>query len=319
MSVQEPAHLFLFGTDQSGRDIFSRVLSGARISLTVGLFGVLITSILGLAIGGISGYYGGKLDAFLMRFAEVLLSIPALYLILTLRNAIPDTLQLLYDRIRELGAETFAWRSSPAASAAIIILAILLLSYYCYRNQWSRDRVAFSTAIIAILAAGRHGVNAAVSAVEWIVPGSTHLTSEWTYLMIIIILSMVGWAAMARVIRGMVLSMREQEYVLAAKAIGASDARIISRHILPNTFGYVIVRATLLIPAYILGEVALSFLGVGVQEPVASWGNMLSAAQNIRVLQQFTWALAPGVFLFLTVLAYNFFGDGLRDAFDPKQ
>ena len=126
---------------------------------------------------------------------------------------------------------------------------------------------------------------------------------------------------MARVIRGMVLSLREEEYVLAARATGAGDARVLLGHILPNTFGYVIVRATLLIPAYILGEVALSFLGVGVQEPVPSWGNMLSSAQSLRVLQDFTWILAPGFFLFVVVLAFNFLGDGLRDAFlirDPK-
>jgi peptide/nickel transport system permease protein len=176
-----------------------------------------------------------------------------------------------------------------------------------------------SAAILACLLAGNLALQAGVSIAESIIPGSTYLSSEWTYLVIILILSTVGWAAMARVIRGMVLSLREEEYIMAAKAMGASDTRIIARHILPNTFGYVIVRGTLLIPAYILGEVALSFLGVGIQEPQPSWGNMLSTAQNIRVLQQFTWSLAPGFFLFVTVLAYNFFGDGLRDAFDPKQ
>ncbi|MCI0614685.1 ABC transporter permease, partial [bacterium] len=130
--------------------------------------------------------------------------------------------------------------------------------------------------------------------------------------------STVGWASMSRVIRGMVLSLREEEYVLAARATGAGDARVLLGHILPNTLGYVIVRATLLVPAYILGEVALSFLGVGVQEPVPSWGNMLSAAQSLRVLQEFTWILAPGFFLFVAVLAFNFLGDGLRDALDPR-
>lgn len=233
--VDSPGHIFLFGTDQLGRDTFSRVLHGAQISLSIGLVGVLITTILGMLIGGIAGFYGGTMDSILMRFAEILMSIPALYLILTLRNILPD----------RMGA-------------------------------------------------------------------------AWTYLLMVAILSFVGWATMSRVIRGMVLSIREKEFVLAARALGSSDARILIHHILPNTLGYVIVRATLLVPAYILAEVALSFLGAGVREPVPSWGNMLAVAQNLRVLEQFTWILAPGVFLFFTVLAFNFLGDGLRDALDPK-
>jgi len=233
--VDSPGHIFLFGTDQLGRDTFSRVLHGAQISLSIGLVGVLITTILGMLIGGIAGFYGGATDSILMRFAEILMSIPALYLILTLRNILPD-------------------RMGPA----------------------------------------------------------------WTYLLMVAILSFVGWATMSRVIRGMVLSIREKEFVLAARALGSSDSRILICHILPNTLGYVIVRATLLVPAYILAEVALSFLGAGVREPVPSWGNMLAVAQNVRVLEQFTWILAPGVFLFFTVLAFNFLGDGLRDALDPR-
>jgi len=233
--VDPPGHIFLFGTDQLGRDTFSRVLHGAQISLTIGLVGVLITTIFGMMIGGIAGFYGGSLDAVLMRFAEILMSIPALYLILTLRNVLPD-----------------------------------------------------------------------------------HMDSARTYLILVAILSLVGWAGMSRVIRGMVLSIRETEFVVAARALGGSNARVLLYHILPNTLGYVVVRATLLVPAYILGEVTLSFLGAGVREPVPSWGNMLAAAQNLRVLEQFTWILAPGVFLFLTVLAFNFLGDGLRDVLDPK-
>ena len=141
----------------------------------------------------------------------------------------------------------------------------------------------------------------------------TNLAAQATYPLTIVVLSLTGWAGMARMIRGMVLSLREQEFVIAARALGANANRILFRHILPNTFGYVIVRATLLIPAYILAEVTLSYLGLGIQEPAASWGNMLSAAQELRVLEQFTWVLAPGIFLFWTVLAFNFVGDGLRD------
>jgi peptide/nickel transport system permease protein len=138
------------------------------------------------------------------------------------------------------------------------------------------------------------------------------------YVMIIAILSLVGWAGMARVVRGMVLSVREREYVEAARALGVGDLKIIVRHILPSTLTYAIVAATLSIPAYILGEASLSFLSLGIREPMPSWGNMLSAAQNLEVLEKNTWILAPGLAIFLTTLAFNFLGDGLRDALDPK-
>ena len=144
------------------------------------------------------------------------------------------------------------------------------------------------------------------------------LSSTEMYLIIVVILAFIGWATEARVIRGMVLSLKQQEYVIAARALGYNNTRIIMRHILPNTLSFVIVTATLSIPYYILGEVALSFLGVGIQEPEASWGTMLSAAQNNRYLADFPWMLAPGLFIFLAVMAWNFLGDGLRDAADPR-
>lgn len=317
--VAEPGHIFLLGTDQSGRDIFSRVLYGAQISLTVGLAGVLLTTVLGLILGGVAGYYGGTADNVIMRSAEVMLSIPALYLILTIRNIIPDRMEDSYQKLQQLGIQTFAWQNDSRSLWTILVVLILLLSYYSYRKHWRWSSLLLSLAILLLAVLGPAIVKITVAMFRAIVPGSSHITSRGSYFMIILILSLVGWAAMARVIRGMVLSLREEEYVLAARALGASDSRIIFRHILPNTIGYVLVRATLLIPAYILGEVALSFLGVGVQEPIPSWGNMLTAAQNLRVLQQFTWTLAPGFLIFLTVLAYNFLGDGLRDALDPRR
>jgi peptide/nickel transport system permease protein len=146
------------------------------------------------------------------------------------------------------------------------------------------------------------------------------LPSQQVYLAIVVILAFIGWAALARIIRGMVLSIRRQEYVAAAEALGMSRLRIIARHILPNTLSFVIVAATISIPGYILGEVVLSFIGLGVQEPAASWGNMLAQARSIRVLTSFHWMLfVPGVAIFITVLAFNFFGDGLRDALDPRR
>jgi len=146
------------------------------------------------------------------------------------------------------------------------------------------------------------------------------LPSQQVYLGIVAILAFIGWAGLARVIRGLVLSIRKNEYVTAAEALGVSRFRIITRHILPNTWSFVIVAATISVPGYILGEVVLSFLGVGVQEPAASWGNMLNQARSIRALTSFPWLLyVPGLAIFLTVMAFNFLGDGLRDALDPRR
>jgi len=149
--------------------------------------------------------------------------------------------------------------------------------------------------------------------------GGAQLTSTQMYLMIVIILSFIGWAAQARVVRGMVLAIKEQDFVTAARALGASTFRIITVHILPNTFSYVIVAATIAVPGYILGEVALSYLGVGIQEPQVSWGIMLEQAQSLTTIKNFPWLLfAPASFIIVTVCAFNFLGDGLRDALDPK-
>jgi peptide/nickel transport system permease protein len=233
--VDEPGRFFVFGSDMVGQDIFSRILYGAQVSLSIGIVGIIISMVIGMIVGGIAGYFGGATDFLLMRGVEALLAVPSLYFILIMRQMF-----------------------------------------------------------------------------------GTGLSSMQIYLIIVIILAFIGWATEARVIRGMVLSLKEQEYVLAARALGYSNARIIVRHILPNTLSFVIVTASLSVPFYILGEVALSFLGVGIQEPEASWGNMLSAAQNPRYLSDFPWMLAPGFFIFIAVMAWNFLGDGLRDATDPR-
>jgi peptide/nickel transport system permease protein len=234
-ATDERAPIFLLGTDSLGRDVFSRLLIGAQISLSVGIIAIAITFSLGLLVGGTAGYYGGRIDNLLMRFCEVLMSVPQFYLLLALAAIMPPSL-------------------SP----------------------------------------------------------------QLTFLLIIAILSFIGWAGLARVIRGIALSARAREYVEAARALGVSDLKIIRRHILPNTFTYAIVAATLSVPGYIMSEAGLSFLGLGIREPMPSWGNMLAAAQNLEVLTKYTWILAPGYFIFITVMAFNFLGDGLRDALDPK-
>lgn len=231
----EEGLVFIMGSDDYGRDYFSRVLYGGRASLFVGWAGILITLTIGMLFGGTSGYYGGWIDNIMMRLAEIIMSIPSFYLLLALAAVLP------------------------------------------------RD-----------------------------------LSSTMRYFLIVAILSFISWAGMARIIRGMVLSIKTREYVQAARAIGSSDMRIITKHILPNTLSFVIVSATLSIPGYILGKSGLSFLGLGIQEPDASWGNMLTSAMNLQTLTRSPWNLLAGVFIFAAVLCYNLLGDGLRDAFDPR-
>jgi peptide/nickel transport system permease protein len=227
--------VYLLGTDQFGRDILSRVLYGSQVSLSIGVIGILLSFSIGMSVGAFAGYYGGSVDNSIMRLCELIMSIPALYLIMSLRATFPP-----------------------------------------------------------------------------------RLSSTQVYVLIVVILSFIRWASAARVIRGMTLSLRERQFVLAARALGQTTWQTIVRHLLPNTFSYAIVAATLSVPYYILGEVVLSFLNVGIQEPDASWGIMLSAAQNTEYLRTFPWLLAPGVAIFITVLAFNFLGDGLRDAVDTK-
>ena len=230
------ARFYLLGADLVGRDIFSRICYGSRISMTIGLLGEALVLIIGLLIGGISGFFGGIIDDVLSRFGEIVMLLPGFYLLLMLRFMFPPD-----------------------------------------------------------------------------------MSSTTVYFAVITILALVSWPELARVIRGMVLSIRERDFVQAARAIGVRKLRIITRHIIPNTFSYVIVTATLSIPIYILGESALSLLGLGIMEPTPSWGNMLQKALDIAELDQHPWVLWPGLFIFLAVIAFNLVGDALRDAVDPKR
>ena len=226
----------LLGTDEQARDQFSRLVYGGRVSLSVGLLGTLIAFPIGMLIGGISGYFGGFVDAVLMRVAEVLQTIPTIYLLISLAAVMP--------------------------------------------------------------------------------PG---LSSAERFMLIVLITSFASWAGLARVIRGQVLSIKEREFVQAAKVMGAQPLYIITRHILPQTATYLIISATLAIPSFILAEAVLSFIGLGIQQPDPSWGNMLSLAINASILVLQPWLVwSPALVIVLTVLAFNLLGDGLRDALDPR-
>ena len=234
-TTDEGGRMFLLGTDINGRDVFSRLLFGGRISMTIGFLALLVLFPIGLLYGGISGYFGGKVDMLMMRFAESIMAIPSFYLLIILASVLPSG-----------------------------------------------------------------------------------MTSTQRFLLIVIILALIGWAGFARVVRGMVLSIKNEDYVQSAKSIGASDLRIIIKHILPQTTSFVIVAMTLSVPSYILSESGLSFLGLGIQQPDASWGNMLKEAQEFTNILYRPWLLTPGFLIFVSVLAFNLIGDTIRDVLDPK-
>lgn len=226
--------MFLLGTDRLGRDVLSRILYGARISLTIGLVGISVSFLLGIVIGGLAGYHGGWLDLVVQRIIEVLQSIPSIPLWMALAAIMPVT--------------------------------------------WSPILVYFG---------------------------------------ITLILGMLDWTGLARAVRSKLLSLREEDYVLAAQLMGARPSRIIGRHLIPGFMSHLIATATISIPGMILGETALSFLGLGLRPPITSWGILLTEARNVSVIAFYPWLLLPMVPVVLVILAFNFLGDGLRDAADP--
>jgi peptide/nickel transport system permease protein len=226
--------MFLLGTDRLGRDVLSRIIYGARISLTIGILGVTMSFILGIVIGGLAGYHGGWFDALTQRVIEVLQSIPSIPLWMALAAIIPVT--------------------------------------------WSPILV---------------------------------------YIGITVILGLLDWTGLARAVRSKLLALREEDYVLAARLMGARSSRIIGRHMIPGFMSHLIASATLTIPAMILGETALSFLGIGLRAPISSWGILLTEARSVNIIALYPWLMYPVVPVILVILAFNFLGDGLRDAADP--
>jgi peptide/nickel transport system permease protein len=233
-TVDAPGRFYLWGADARGRDLFSRIWYGARISLSIGLLGVAISFILGLLIGGIAGYYGGWVDSVLMRLCEMFMMVPGFYLMLALRAAVPE-----------------------------------------------------------------------------------NFNSVQVYVSVVVILALIGWASLARIIRGMALSLRERDFVLVAKTLGVSDFSIICKHILPQTISFSCATLMLTVSSYILAEAGLSVVGLGIQDPIPSWGNLLSDAMGIVPVIFAPWILLPGLFIFIAVVCFNVIGDALRDAFDP--
>ncbi|RPI33717.1 MAG: ABC transporter permease [Chloroflexota bacterium] len=232
--MPEQGVMAILGTDRQGRDLFSRIILGSQVSLTIGLVGVVLSLVLGSILGIVSGYYGGKVDDMIQRIIELIRSFPAVPLWMALSAAIP--------------------------------------------TEWSVMQ---------------------------------------TYFAISLILSLIGWTWLARQLRGTVLALRNEDFILASKLAGASDAWIIFRHLVPSTLGHIVVVATLAMPSMIMAETSLSFLGLGLRPPITSWGVLIQEAQNFQSIALYPWLFIPAGVIAICILAFSYLGDGLRDAIDP--
>lgn len=317
----EQAHLFLWGSDDFGRDLWGRIWYGARVSLTIGIFATALALLIGVFMGSLSGFFAGK---------PLTLSIglfnPA-YREFVAKNPLPSLLKTLLWLALWGGMAWLVWVmlsgfwATTSGFKAIVfgVLGVGVLLAIAYAILFPVIKIDLDTIIMRTTE-----ILAAIPDLFLLITLSVLIPQgippAMRFYLVVCILSFVNWGGLARVMRGQILQLREMEYAQAAQAMGASDGRVIVRHILPGTFTFLIVSVTLAIPGFILGESGLSFIGLGIQEPASSWGLLLSKAQaqGITAFVDRPWLLIPGVFIFMAILCYNFVGDGLRDALDPK-
>lgn len=320
LGVDKPGRLFLVGTDNFGRDLWSRVVYGSQVSLTIGILASIVSFILGLALGGVAGFYSGR----------------------------PATMSVPLGNLWGRGAGAQVWLGAVFSTLLwlAVIVGIVLIAV-----QFLRVTHGFSLLGGIVVALAGWAIWGITRGLLWspiridpddVIMRSVEIQSAipdlfllitlraifppsidalFSFYLITVLLGFIGWGGLARIVRGTVLSTREQDYVTAAQAVGANDRRIIAQHILPATATYVIISLSLAVPGAILGESGLSFLGLGIREPYVSWGLLLQSAQE-GGFASFTdrpWVLIPGFFIVLAIVAWNFLGDGLRDAFDPRK
>ena len=363
-----PCAAHYFGTDMNGRDVFSRVIQGGRISLIVGLCGALVSFFIGTTYGLIAGYAGGRTDNVMMRFVEMLHSVPRLIIVIVAIFSFGPWLEnrLNHSTVFGLFGNNprivftivclllwLIWRGAEKSRdyvrARLLWILALLLSLgislpliktggaagtvaLCYATFLiSTPILALFLRIIGISGASRTwlGILAVVTTGLFLSPSVERIFASYRLnplvgyskvIILILCLGLIEWLAMARIVRGQVLALKEQQFVLAARALGQSHARILLRHLLPNLIGVIVVYLTLTIPAVILDESFLSFLGLGINDPQASWGSLLSDGKNvINPIHSYWWLLLfPAAAMSLTLVALNFLGDAIRDALDPR-
>lgn len=320
-----PSSEHWMGTDEAGRDMFARVLQGGRISLMVGIISTLVSLIVGVSYGAVAGYLGGRIDNIMMRIVDVIYAIPYILIVIVLLSVfggpntnaliglLPLIITILITVIALLAICATGYRLlfgllekhlSYGAAIPLKFIFVLLslgLLFGGIAVDFILHRVILSDLGIRMAASYTTNVNQGLSQI----------------FLLFFALGLVSWLTMARVVRGQILSLKNQEFVMAAKATGVSTPSIIFRHLVPNALGPVIVYATLTVPSVMLTEAFLSFLGLGVQAPYASWGSL--CADGIKNIAIFPWQLIfPGVTMALTLFSLNFLGDGLRDALDPQ-
>lgn len=312
--VDPPGRIFLMGTDNFGRDLYSRLVYGGQVSLTIGILSALVSFVLGLILGGIAGYFSGR------PFA---LSLPLWAW--RGRGLVLGPLSWAIWGGLAFGALYLAWEYYSLTGLGVLqLLAALAAFWFAFSllktlpfRPLLLDPDNLIMRLVEIIAA----IPTLFLLISLRAVFPTNIDPLFTFYLVVGLLGFIGWGGLARVVRGIVLSVREMDYVQAARALGASDARIIARHVLPATASYIIVSLSLTIPGFILGESGLSFLGLGVTEPYTSWGLLLQAAQQggFASFVDRPWVLWPGFFIFISIMAWNFVGDGLRDAFDPRR